>query len=86
MNLKSKILRCNCPNSCDYVSYAFYASAKKLQDDEDLLCPNRKAMSSNDLMYSFYQDNALPKKFLAWFNYLVNNEDFKEDDLYWIKL
>ena len=34
-----------------------------------------------DIMYSFYQDSALPKKFLAWYKYIVNDGEFKEDVL-----
>ena len=70
---------CKCLDRCDGIFYSFYASAKELPKDQ--MCNIKTNMKVTDLMYSFYQENALPKKFLAWYNYIDHNETYKERDL-----
>ena len=68
---------CDCPNDCDDVTFSLVASAKLL--DEKLLCPLKT--DSTDLFYHFYQHDALPKKFLGLYNFIVNKQEYKGKEL-----
>ena len=70
---------CDCPNDCDSVIYSFFGSAKVLE--KNLLCIGEKAIKEADLFYDFYQYDALPKKFLAWYNYIVHKKEHREKEL-----
>ena len=63
---------CVCPPSCDAVTYSYFSSAKWL--DPKLLCP-RKNIKENNIFFSFYGSDVLPKKFVGWYNKIVNKKE-----------
>ena len=68
---------CYCPNNCDGVTYSLVGTAMKLE--ENLLCSNKPA--PKDIFYDFYQHDALPKKFIALYNFIVNKQEYEEKEL-----
>ena len=68
---------CHCPHNCDKVIYSFVGSAKILE--ANVLCPNKP--QPTDLFYDFYYHDALPRKFIAFYNYIVNNQENGKKEL-----
>ena len=67
---------CDCPNNCEDVTYSFLGSSKRI---EELNCP--KEPHEDNWIHDFYYKDSLPKKFLAFYDYVTDNKEYGEKEL-----